>query len=78
MVEVTLGYLARLIERGFAELREELRLQRAALNDLGRENVTPGEIASIHHDLNKVMGRLDEYDARLNVLEGEADQPHRP
>ena len=30
----------------------EMRMMRSAINDHARENVTPGEVASLHHDLS--------------------------
>lgn len=69
MAEITLEFISRQIERGFAEVRGDIRMLRAALNDIARENVTPGEVAAIHHDLNRVMGQVNELAARVDVLE---------
>ena len=30
----------------------EMRMLRSAINDHARENVTPGEMAAVHHDLD--------------------------
>jgi hypothetical protein len=35
-------------------LLQEGRMLRAAVNDLARENVTPGEVEAIHYDLNRL------------------------
>lgn len=34
---------------------QEGRLLRAAVHDIAKENVTPGEVEAIHHDLNRLQ-----------------------
>lgn len=56
-----------------AELRQDIRMLRGAVNDIARENVTPGEIEALHHDVNRVMEQQKELAARIDALEGNND-----
>ena len=69
MAEVTLEFIARLIQRGFAEVRDDIRMLRSAINDLHHESTSSGEIAALHHDVNRVMEQQHELAARMDVLE---------
>jgi hypothetical protein len=51
-------------------LVQDTRLTRAAMNDVARESVTPGEVEAIHHDLNRAMQELAMLAARLEIVEG--------
>ncbi len=66
---VTLEFISRQMARGFDELRQDMRMLRAAINNVAKENVTPGEISAIHHDLNRLMGQVSELAARVDLLE---------
>lgn len=69
MADVTLEFISRQVERGFAEVRADIRMLRAALNDLARENVTAGEVAAIHFELNRLAAQLSELAARVDILQ---------
>jgi hypothetical protein len=53
-----------------ASLAQDVRLLRAAINDIAKENVTPGEIAAIHHDLSRLQVQVAELSGRLEMVEG--------
>jgi hypothetical protein len=50
-------------------MQEDIRMIRAAVNDIAAVNVTSGEIGAIHHDLNRLQQRIIELDGRLHRLE---------
>jgi hypothetical protein len=50
-------------------LQQDVRMIRAAVNDIAKVNVTSGEIEAIHHDLNRLQQQFSEHDVRLNQLE---------
>src|SRR5262249_30485126 len=50
-------------------LLQEGLMVRAAVNDIARENVTPGEVEAIHHDLNQLRHDMSALTARLEILE---------
>jgi len=55
-------------------LRRDVRMTRAAINDMARINITAGEVESIHTDIDRTMARLDAIEARLATLEQLAGQ----
>jgi hypothetical protein len=59
-------------------LRTDLRLTRAAVNDISRINITAGEVEAMHTDINRTMARQDAIETRLATLERLAEQqPHK-
>lgn len=66
----TMKFMSRLFERGIAELRHDARMLKSAINDLARENVTPGEITALQEEMTRLQGKSDEALARLDVIEG--------
>jgi hypothetical protein len=55
--------------RSLETLRHDLRQIRAAVNDLAVLQMTSGEAAAIHFDLDKNTTRLDELEARIAAIE---------
>jgi len=55
-------------------LLQERRLLRAAVNDFAKENVTPGEVEAIHHDLNRLPHEVSELTVRVEMIE-EREKP---
>src|SRR5436189_4273961 len=53
------------------ELRQDMRMMRAAINDIARENITAGEVAAIHEDLSRVQPKQMELERRIATLERE-------
>jgi FtsZ-binding cell division protein ZapB len=51
-------------------LQQDIRMLRDAVNDFARENVTAGEIESVHTDLNRLQEKTLDLDTRLRALEG--------
>jgi ubiquinone biosynthesis protein UbiJ len=56
-------------------LLQEGRMVRAAVNDLAKENVTPGEMEAVHEDLNRLRLEMDSVITRIEQLE-ERDENH--
>jgi hypothetical protein len=50
-------------------LQEDVRMIRAAVNDLAKIGVTSGEIEAIHFDLNRLQRQFVELDTRVNKIE---------
>jgi hypothetical protein len=50
-------------------LRQDVRMTRAAINDLSRINITAGEVESMHTDIDRTMARQDALETRLATLE---------
>lgn len=48
---------------------QDIRLLRAAVNDIAKENVTPGEMEAVHHDLTKLRLEIDGLTTRLETVE---------
>jgi len=51
------------------EMEGEIRMLRSAINDHARENVTPGEMAAVHHDLSALQRDQLENAGRLLRIE---------
>jgi len=68
-IQHDLATFRRETDRNFYEVRHDIRMLRAAVNDIARENVTPGEIQALHHDVTRLMGQQQELAARLDALE---------
>jgi hypothetical protein len=62
---------ARLVVMGGAidVLQRDVRMTRAAVNDLAKTNITSGEVDALHEDLQRVMAKQDDLEARLLMLE---------
>lgn len=56
--------------RVFNVVQQDIRLIRAAVNDIARTDVTSGEIEASHHDLNRLQQEVSELAARLEIIEG--------
>ena len=57
-------------------LLQESRLLRAAVNDFAKENVTPGEVEAIHHDLNRLRHEVSELTVRVEMIEERGKPEH--
>jgi hypothetical protein len=51
-------------------LQQDVRLIRAAVNDIARTDVTSGEVEALHHDVNRLQQEVSELAARVEVIEG--------
>jgi hypothetical protein len=51
-------------------LLQDTRMLRAALNDVAKESVTPGEVEALHEDLSRLQQQVSELTARLAIVEG--------
>lgn len=56
-------------------LRRVARLTKAAVNDIAATNVTAGEVAAMHDDIDRVQTKQDQLDARLATIERRLDEP---
>jgi uncharacterized protein YhaN len=59
----------KLILTRFVALERDLVMMRAAMNDYGRDSVTPGEVTAIHEALDTLREADLDQEARLRVLE---------
>jgi ubiquinone biosynthesis protein UbiJ len=50
-------------------LLQEGRLIRAAVNDIAKENVTPGEMEAVHDDLTQLRQEVDGLTVRIEMIE---------
>lgn len=57
-------------------LLQEGRLLRAAVNDIAKENVTPGEVEAIHHDLNRLRHDMSSLTVRVDMIEEREKADH--
>jgi ubiquinone biosynthesis protein UbiJ len=55
-------------------LRHDVRMTRAAINDMSRVNITAGEVEAMHTDIDRTMARQDAIETRLVTLERLAGQ----
>jgi ubiquinone biosynthesis protein UbiJ len=66
----------RVHSRTLDKLLQEGRLLRAAVNDFAKENVTPGEVEAIHHDLNRLRHEVSELTVRVEMIEERGKPEH--
>jgi hypothetical protein len=50
------------------DLRRELRMVKAAINDMARVNITAGEVEALHEELDKIANAQIDIRARLSLL----------
>jgi hypothetical protein len=55
--------------RTLGVLLQEGRLMRAAVNDIAKENVTPGEMEAVHDDLTQLRQEVDGLTVRIEMIE---------
>jgi chromosome segregation ATPase len=58
-----------LIGNAIDNLQRDMRLLRAAINDMARTNITAGEVEAMHTDIDRMMARQVELEARIAALE---------
>jgi chromosome segregation ATPase len=56
-----------------SDVKQNVRMIRAAIRDMGETRVTEGEITVLHEDVNRVQQRLQDLELRVEELED-----HRP
>jgi ubiquinone biosynthesis protein UbiJ len=52
------------IRNMLSTLNQDVRMVRAAINDMERTRFSAGEAAAIHEDLNRLMARVEALEAR--------------
>ncbi len=57
-------------------LLQEGRMLRTAINDLARENVTPGEVEAIHYDHNRLRHEMSALTVRVDMIEERQRSDH--
>jgi ubiquinone biosynthesis protein UbiJ len=55
--------------RAVGLLQQDVRMIRAAINDLARTNVTVGEIEVLHAEVDQLRADVQEHATRLHILE---------
>jgi prefoldin subunit 5 len=58
-----------LIGAAVETLRHDLRLVRAAINDMARTNITAGEVEAMHADIDQMQTKQLELETRIVTLE---------
>ncbi|MCC6889552.1 MAG: hypothetical protein IT536_13545 [Hyphomicrobiales bacterium] len=59
-----------LIGEAISVLQRDIRLVRAAVNDIGKTNITAGEVEAMHTDIDRDLAELRDLAARVASLEG--------
>ena len=52
-------------------VRQDVRMIRATIRDMGETRVTEGEVDVLHEDVNRVQHGLTDLEARVEALEGQ-------
>ena len=55
--------------RDLSDVKQDVRMIRAAIHDMGETRVTEGEITVLHEDVNRVQQRLQDLELRVEELE---------
>ena len=50
-------------------LTQDMRMIRAAVNDIAKVDVTSGEVEAMHHDLNRLRQEVSDLTARVELVE---------
>jgi hypothetical protein len=58
-----------LIGEAISILQRDSRLIRAAVNDIGKTNITAGEVEAMHEDIDRLLAKQRELEARLAAIE---------
>lgn len=58
-----------LLGSAIAALQRDVRMLRAAINDMARVNITAGEVEALHDDINSIQERQTSIETRLATLE---------
>jgi ubiquinone biosynthesis protein UbiJ len=58
-----------LIAESTHDLRRDLRMVKAAINDMARVNITAGEVEALHEEIDKIQAENAELATRLATLE---------
>jgi prefoldin subunit 5 len=58
-----------LIRSAIEGLRQDIRMMRAAINDMARVNITAGEVEALHTELDRLHTKQVEIEARVATLE---------
>jgi uncharacterized protein YoxC len=58
----------RLFGDGINALQQDVRMIRAALNDIAKTNVTAGEVEAIHTDINRLNSRYLELATDVEII----------
>jgi ubiquinone biosynthesis protein UbiJ len=58
-----------LIAESTHDLRRDLRMVKAAINDMARVNITAGEVEALHEEIEKIQAENAELATRLATIE---------
>jgi DNA repair ATPase RecN len=58
-----------LIAESTHDLRRDLRMVKAAINDMARVNITAGEVEALHEEIDKIQAENAELATRLATVE---------
>jgi hypothetical protein len=57
------------LTRSVSLLHQDVRMIRAAVNDIAREHVSTGEVEALHTDVNSLLDRMAQLEARMDAIE---------
>ncbi len=55
--------------RDLSDVKQDVRMIRAAIHDMGETRVMEGEVTVLHEDVNRVQQRLQDLELRVEELE---------
>jgi hypothetical protein len=58
-----------LLGEAISTLQRDMRLLRAAVNDIARTNITAGEVEAMHTDIDRALAEIRNLAARVMTLE---------
>jgi ubiquinone biosynthesis protein UbiJ len=69
-MRINLAVVDRSLTREFEIVKQDVRMIRSTIEDMGETRVTEGEVAVLHEDVNRVQARLANLETRMEELEG--------
>jgi predicted nucleic acid-binding Zn-ribbon protein len=74
-MRINLAVVDRSLTREFEIVKQDVRMIRSTIEDMGETRVTEGEVAVLHEDVNRVQARLANLETRMEELEGRRTDP---
>jgi len=70
-IQANLAALDRKLSRDLDIVKQDVRMIRSTIHDMGKTRVSEGEIVVLHEDVNRVQARLSDLETRVEELEGQ-------
>lgn len=65
------------LQQDVRTLQSDVRMVRAAISDMARTDISAGEVEALHTDVQRVLDRQSEMEARLVALEAQGRTGNR-